>query len=237
MRSCREDGLLLQPEKPPTAIDAQYDGRPTPKGGLAAAGGAQVWSTYSEVPLQGKDISAVMHHLLSIDVEGPYWIDTARDFFPGYDNNTEESVYLWDHTLQYCANGSRAIASGCVLSKLPALDDGRRPKQQHTDSHHWSLLHAAPVLPNRWIFLGELAKWVPTSSKRFNILDGSSSPRGVRVGLTCVHSANGSAEHIELTALRPIGSVDVDGQDEWLIQTVDVVCPSSGEASVCIGSC
>jgi hypothetical protein len=49
LRSCREDGLLLQPEKPLTAIDAQYDGRPTPQGGLVAAGGAQVWSTYSEI--------------------------------------------------------------------------------------------------------------------------------------------------------------------------------------------
>lgn len=179
-----------------------------------------------------------MHHLLSIDVEGPYWIDTTRDLFPGYDNNTKNSVYLWDHALQYCVNGSRAIASGCATNKLPALDDSQRHQQQRTDSHRWSLLHTVPVLPNRWVFMGELAKWVPTSSKRFTALDGSSSERGVRVSLTCAHAADGGAEHIELTALQPIGSADrTDDHGEWLIQTIELVCPSSGEASVCIGSC
>ncbi len=228
----------MQPEKPPTAIDAQYDGRPAPQGGLTAAGGAQVWSTYSQLPLQGKEPPAVMHHLLSIDVEGPYWIDTARDFFPGYNNSTTDSVYLWDHTLQQCANGSLAIASGCVVNELPALDDSRRPQQHRTDSHRWALLHAAPVLPNRWVFLGELVKWVPTSSKRFTTLDASSSAKGVRVSLTCAHAADGGAEHIALTALQPIESADqVDNHGEWLIQTIDVACPSNGEVSVCIGSC
>jgi hypothetical protein len=51
MRSCRADGWLLQPEKPPTAIDAMYDGRVAPAGGLAAAGYAQVWTTYSNLSL------------------------------------------------------------------------------------------------------------------------------------------------------------------------------------------
>jgi hypothetical protein len=58
MRSCREDGILLQPQKPPTAIDAQFDGRSTPQGGFVEAGGAQVWSTYSKVG------AVETHHLL-----------------------------------------------------------------------------------------------------------------------------------------------------------------------------
>lgn len=237
---------MLQPEKPPTAIDAQYDGRRAPQGGLVAAGGAQVWSTYSEVPLQAKAVhsrdapqrSVLTHHLLSIDVEGPYWIDTRRDLYPGYDNTSDRALYWWHHTLHNCANGSRAIASSCVLSQLPALDDSRRPLLHHRDSHHWSLLHATALLPNGWVFLGELMKWVPTSSRRFTTIDGTSTASGVRVSLTCAHPADGPAEQVEVTALQPIGKSDgVSDQGEWVIRTIGVTCSSDGQASVCIGSC
>lgn len=57
MRSCREDGLLLQPDKPLTAIDAMYDGRVAPHGGFKAAGYAQVWTTYSRIGSAHNDIT------------------------------------------------------------------------------------------------------------------------------------------------------------------------------------
>lgn len=107
MRSCTEDGSLLQPEKPLTGIDAMYDGRGRPPGGIPIAGGAQVWTTYSEVttttsaPPSASSTafrsgttnaasttasSAVQSYMLvSIDVEGPYFaVDTELDFYPGF---------------------------------------------------------------------------------------------------------------------------------------------------------
>ena len=259
MRSCRDDGLLLQPDKPPTAIDAQFDGRPPPQGGFVEAGGAQVWSTFSKVGPAESSSSAVAaatgvitHHLLSIDVNNSFWIDTSRDLYPGFDNSSSSSsssspapvaLYLWAHELSRCANGSLAVASGCTLGpQLPALDDSRRVLFHATDSHRWSLLHIMPVLPNGWVFLGELSKWVPTSGARFTGTDATSKT-GLKVSLKCA-----VAEVVEVSVLKPTtkrewgadesgGVTAATSADEWLVETVHVACPSGGTTSVCIGSC
>eukprot|EP01047_Picozoa_sp_COSAG01_P005521 COSAG01_NODE_190_length_22595_cov_16.442301_7_plen_327_part_00 len=267
MRSCRTDGLLLQPEKPPTAIDAQFDGRPPPQGGFVEAGGAQVWTTYSRLAkvlgaapsiqqVAGAEAGAATgvttHHLLSIDVNDTFWIDTSRDFYPGFDNSTDRVLYFWAHELGRCANGSLAVASGCTLGpRLPALDDSRRALAHASDSHRWSLLHVMPVLPNGWVFLGEPSKWVPTSGARFTAIDVGSKAR-LKVSLRCA-----PAEVVGISALKPAGvrqrrqwEADeeeeeeeeeegsggaVTAEAEWSVERVDVACPSSGAVTVCIG--
>ena len=159
MRSCRADGLLLQADKPPTAIDAMYDGRPAPVGGFARAGGAQVWTTYSSIrpsratadpnatlptafssdpaawsPSPASPMpsglptgSAVFRMLLSIDVAEPFAVDPAQDFYPGFDADGSGHVYLWEHEVARCSNGSAAVAGGCAMLVLPKLDDSHRP--------------------------------------------------------------------------------------------------------------
>lgn len=226
MRSCRQDGLLLQPVKPVTAIDAHYDGREVPAGGLAAAGHAQIWTTYSELVLHrsGQVPSQFIYHtLLSIDVDGPFAVDPRRDFFPGFDTRSTAPggsghLYRWDYNRMKCANGTDAVASGCVLQSLPKIDDRVRPILPF-DSHRWSLLHVLPELPGGWVFLGDCSKWVPTASKRFP------SIRVTEGGLlVTVEGAVG--ERLELTAITPARRVEV----------IDVLC-SGEEQSVCFGSC
>lgn len=87
--------------------------------------------------------------------------------------------------------------------------------------------------------MGELDKWVPTSSKRFAALDGSTSAKGVRVTLKCAHTVVGKAEQLTLTVFQPVGDSDGTADNgDWLIQTVDVACPAFYDTwTVCIGSC
>ena len=67
------------------------------------------------------------HHLLSIDVNDTFYIDPARDLYPGFDNSSAAALYFWAHELGRCTNGSRAVASGCTVGpSLPALDDSHR---------------------------------------------------------------------------------------------------------------
>jgi hypothetical protein len=86
--------------------------------------------------------------------------------------------------------------------------------------------------------MGELDKWVPTSSKRFAALDGSSA-KGVRVTLKCAQTEGGNAERLTLTAFQPVGDSDgTANTGDWLIRTVDVACPAASDTrAVCIGSC
>jgi hypothetical protein len=159
-------------------------------------------------------------------------IDTSRDLYPGFDNTTMKFVYFWAHELGRCTNGSNAVACGCAMSRLPALDDSHRSLYHATDSHRWSLLHIAPVLPNGWVFLGESSKWVPTSSTRFTALDASAGSHGVKVNLNCAE-----AEVVILAALMPAQGDDDSGAAGWVVETVDILCPSSGKTVVCIGFC
>ena len=266
MRSCTEDGSLLQPNKPLTGIDALYDGRGRPAGGLAAAGGAQVWTTYSQIttaspaaPMAaaagagagtgaGAGGAAVQTQLLlSIDVEGPYTVvDTELDFYPGFDPDAAPHVYIWDHEVtasaSKCVNGSAAVGTGCAATTMPALDDSNRPFLQHFDSHKWSLLHVMPVLQNGWVFLGELgSKWVPASGARFSALEATSPHQ---VGVTAACSAD---EVLRVGALKPMPPQDGDtggGEggrstgDDWVVAVHEIKCAgASGEQHICIGRC
>lgn len=254
LRSCSEDGTLLQPAKPLTAIDAMYDGRQVPRGGFAATGGAQLWTTFSSVPAsapsttlqsfsrraldqaRANTAAASIHRILKhIDVAGPYSINLQYDFYPGFSASEGPVVYRWNHARALCKNGTHAVTSGCAMEIMPPLDDTARPFLHHFDSHRWSLLHAMPVLIGGWVFTGEVGKWVPVSSTRFRRI--ASDAHGVLVTLT---DTRGEAVH--LTALRPHPHVDTvagsaDGNVQWIVATVAVNCNSSSEQTVCIGDC
>jgi len=116
------------------------------------------------------DFEPIYRMLLSIDVNKPFAIDPDLDFYPSFSSTASDSlghVFLWEHELTRCVNGSAAVAGGCVKLSLPDLDDSRRPLVAF-DSHKWSCMHVAPRLTGGWVFLGELSKWVPVSSKRFS---------------------------------------------------------------------
>jgi hypothetical protein len=253
MRSCTEDGSLLQPVKPLTGIDALYDGRDRPAGGFAAAGGAQVWTTYSEIAAKGiggedgyrAAAPAVYHLLLSIDVEGPYTaVDTEQDFFPGFsapppaeDEEQEQQhvVFIWEHDVAMrCVNGSAAVASGCCTTTMPALDDSPRPYLHHLDSHKWSLLHVMPVLAGGWVFLGELgSKWVPAAASRFS--DFESNSEGLTVVAKCT-----PGEILRVGALKPVREPGASiagaaASRDWAIVLKEVGCGNARSTAVAFG--
>ena len=90
------------------------------------------------------------------------------------------------------------------------------------------------VLPNGWVFVGETSKWVPTSSTHFTALDAADGSNCVNVSLNCAHA---QAEVVSMVALRPAHSEGGAGAAEWVVETVEAACPTSGEAVICRGSC
>ena len=74
-----------------------------------------------------------------------------------------------------CADGARAVASGCITavaseSTMPLLHTGPVSRVVvKNDTHTFGLWALAPVV-NGWVFLGDLARYVPASAKRFPAL-------------------------------------------------------------------
>ena len=231
-RSCRADGWLLQPAKPPTAVDAMYDGRTAPAGGFAAAGFAQVWTTFTNVTHAGdtviQDVSGeaggeglVTWLVISIDVEEPFVLDGGWDLYPAVGEEQRVVWWNWHIASSHCINGSRAVAGGCVATAMPALHD-TRPRDRATDSHSWSLNIGSPLLPSGWVLLGERDKWVSTSTTRFKRVTDSSESLAVEI-------TGVASEVVTIVALQPVtGTGDTA---EWLVREQTVVC-SGGSQTV-----
>ncbi|CAE7252706.1 Cbr3, partial [Symbiodinium natans] len=200
LRCMRPDGLLLQPDKPATAIDAVYmqslEARTVPPPGL-------VWATYSQV--RGAAKGQIWHYALSIDLPRP-WQLQPDDFYPSLDMARRWVVRRWhrNHRPNLCVNGSEALVSGCLLAEIRVardfphiLDD--RPIMVQNDTHRFDLWQFSPVEENGWVFLGEVGKYVSVSSKRFRHVQPLRS--GLLVTLVGVRG-----EEVQLTALKPCGT-------------------------------
>lgn len=72
MRSCNDDGLLLKPSKPITAIDQQIYAKAL---GTAYGPVGEVWSTYSKISNYTFGI------LLAADTKGSYTINPKNTGF------------------------------------------------------------------------------------------------------------------------------------------------------------
>ena len=230
-RSCRADGWLLQPAKPPTAVDAQYDGRVAPAGGWAAAGGAQVWTTYTNIshagqPLASEEAGAglITWLVMSIDVETPFTLDPSRDLYPALGVGQATVWRSW-HDSAHCVNGSHAVASGCVTLGVPKVHD-TRPKDVATDSHVWSLTVGSAVMPSGWVLLGEPDKWVATSAVRFKRVTDT-------VESLTVELEGSAGEPMNILALKPLGaSGDAGSAKEWEVREVRLECSGGLQAVV-----
>jgi hypothetical protein len=104
--TCRADGLLLQPSKPLTSIDAKYS-----IGDHRLGNNGELWSSYS-TPEGFEGI--VQHYMLAIDVNISFILQNT-DFWPAMNMN-HSWVYRADsNDVDLCVNGSNAF-SGCVTA-------------------------------------------------------------------------------------------------------------------------
>jgi hypothetical protein len=143
MRSCRQDGRLLQPDLPAVATDMTI---------LEAAGilattatttqRRQVWSTMTR--LSGYTYTYILA------IESRSFQLTERDLHPF--NKANQGYIAWQ------------LDSDFVPESLPLTVQ----ESNETNIHVYAV---APILPNGYAFLGEaVTKWTPVSQARFSML-------------------------------------------------------------------
>eukprot|EP00435_Cladocopium_sp_Y103_P075365 s16_g56.t2 len=201
LRSIRSDGLILQPDKPATSIDASF------KVALEAPGRqlqGHIWSTYAEVDVI--PLRLPWHYVLSIDVK-VRWQLQVDYFFPPLAMTGGARGWVarrWHaaHRPTACLDGQLAVRSGCLLgpsavaeADLPRILNDR-PVMVANDTHQFDLLQLSPVLENGWVLLGELGKYVSVSRKRFPRM--TATPEGISVEVM-----GGKNEEIQIVALQP----------------------------------
>lgn len=131
LRSVRSDGLIVQPDRPATFIDAMLASGVNAPNGRGAPNGA-VWTT--SVTL-GTD---VWHYALSIDLKASWRLDST-DFYPRA-SATEYVLRRWHHgdAPARCEEGGSAASCGCdgpaTISDLTALINDR-PIMVANDTH------------------------------------------------------------------------------------------------------
>lgn len=213
-RIMKQDGTLLQPSKPITAVDSTF---------------------LNDVKLKG--------YLFGTYGLGPSWIFVAfklqdsfavtpRDFWPRIQDKGRLLAYRGFSSDKTCQNGRDAVESGCVT--LWNLDDHSgldrdaavfvAPRSSFEVPGSEFAPHVVTVWQacekareedaGGWFFLGELSKYVPLSPKRFDKVECTFYGMSV--------SLRGSlGESIVLTALRPRSGPAVDGKSLWyeVVQT------------------
>ena len=201
-RSARSDGLILQPDKPATSIDATFQNVFSQNAAPTLHG--HIWSTH--VAVESKVNGELMwHYLLSIDVNES-WQLSEGDFFPRLDSHLGWVGRRWHdhHWPTPCVHGRAAVSSGCLLSPTISAEEhlpkilNDRPIMVANDSHRFDLLQLSPVLKNGWVLLGEVNKYVSVSSRRFTQVSMISG--GMRVEV-----AGSPGEEIHIIGLQPNG--------------------------------
>ena len=142
-RSCDDDGKLLQPSKPATAVDSLFLRRAFSNESVLE----EVWATYSNVS------GFVWAHVFVADVMNP-WVIPASDIGISSTGVAYRVPYKpWNETA--VAVNLYSPSQGL---KIEAVGEGGM-----------DLWHITSALPgsNGWVLLGELSKWVPMSPDRF----------------------------------------------------------------------
>lgn len=178
-RCVRQDGRILQPDKPATSVDSMFWQSETGTPARSAPPG-HVWAAMTSVKEREASPGVVWHWILSIDVITPWKLHGA-DLYPMLPNSAAEQaerlvadrhaeegwvVHDWftGHSPTNCRDGTKAVASGCVravvrsAADIPAIHN-KRPIMVRNDTHVFDLTELAPV-KGGWVLLGEVNRYV-----------------------------------------------------------------------------
>jgi hypothetical protein len=204
-RIIRQDGTLLKPLRPITAIDSTFldSGR----------------SLFASPTASGKDEGGYVYGTAGI---GPSWYFVSfllphaytvklQDFWPPVPKIAGQHNILAYRQFGGglgCKNGADALSSGCVrLVELSSTHDSSMgvfdvPAAPASQSQYiptiTSVWQACPI--SRWILLGELDKYVPVSSERFQKI--KCTDKAISITITGM-----AGEEVDITALRPSRSL------------------------------
>ena len=144
MRSCREDGVLLRPDKPATAIEASW------QASFDSLEPIYAWGTFSQVG------AARWSYLLGLNL-----VDALRVPMESLDPAGLGLGWVayegWHGVSRQEFTELGPTNSSLVLPECPQITEMAL-------GH--SLWVVAPVLPGGWVFLGEEDKLVAASSRR-----------------------------------------------------------------------
>ena len=237
-RIIRQDGVLLKPSKPVTAVDSTFlsEGHPRLVSPLSQAGGDGGY-------VYGTAGFGQSWYFVSFLLPSVYTV-TLRDFWPNVPlNNNQPNVlaYRQFDAGVSCQNGTNAESSGCVqfakhLSRHDRSAEVLEVPSAGTASTGQRLYSPAvtsvwqPCTQGGWILLGELDKYVTLSPQRFDKVECTES--GLSVAMTGV-----PGEAVELTALDPVswvgGSVSEKGEiPQYTVVTRTATIAQLGVASV-----
>ena len=228
-QACRRDGLIIQPDRPATYIDAMLDSTTSLGASLWSAKTGQhpanghVWGTHASVNVSASG-TMLVHFILSIDIKPPGWQLSASDLYPPTQPGARWVVHRWGSA---CANGSDATGSGCA-SAVPGgaktlvriVND--RGIAVANDTHAFDLHMISPVLANGWVLLGDLERYVSVSSRRFASVAASEGSLSIDV-------LGVAGETVRLTALRSAGA------GKWSVAVRDAAFASGCRATRVVG--
>jgi hypothetical protein len=152
MKSCRDDGTLLQPSRPATMVDAAIIS--------AATGGpwtGQLYSTFSRIGDWQFD------HIIAAEMK------TASKLTPWMIGRRDKSQQL----VVYNVSRNGALEWAQIFSENHPIPI---PVCDKSDFGVW---HTSPVFPNGFAFLGELSKWVSVAPARYSNFEAT--PNSIRV--------------------------------------------------------
>jgi len=210
LSTCNADGLLLQPSKPLTSIDAKFS-----INDRQVSDGGQIWASYS----QTRESTYYQYYLMSMNVSESFIID-ENDFYPPMDSQNFQWVYRrysWD--LIGCTNGSQAVPN-CVRQLEPnSLPDVATGLNYPNGSRNFDMWTFSPIV-NGYALLGELDKIVGMSPKRFDSLEFPEKDAGMAFG---VSGAVGEVVHVWTLQPSDNGSIVIQ---------LDVEIPGNGRTFV-----
>jgi len=148
MRCCNADGLILKPDKPAIAIDAQFYEKAF--GGSYPGPEGEVWTTYSQIS------GFFFGIILGADLNNSYSIGPQEAGFP---SSLSQSAAF--------SRNSKIIYTFGNDSKI---------KLQNCTKAAFCLYYTTPIFNlggKQLILLGETSKWIPFSNKRILTVESS----------------------------------------------------------------
>ena len=244
MRSCRDDGVLLRPDKPMTMMDSALTALPfegsSGVDGQCAYGGWQgamwdgdltcivlnVFATHSDIPVVGdtSETRVRFGYIFRADIgnsasAGNFSLVPA-DFAPLAKLSATYRVWEYWHGLR--ANATR---DGTVLcDRDHPFVVPPTPQFPHGSPYHV----LAPVLANGWTYLGEPGKIVTASARRVRSI--TSTATGVSVALVgspnevitaVLRSPSASMHWVSCAANGAAGEQDGAAADEDSVARID----------------
>ncbi|XP_055954459.1 uncharacterized protein LOC126814885 [Patella vulgata] len=192
MRCCNDDGLILKPSKPATAIDSQIYQSAFGTGGPVG----ELWTTYSNIGfIEARHFGII----LAADIQNTFQLTPT---LAGFGNITGYKIFSMDKPGQLTDFSDKSPVS--ITPACSKID--------------FCLYYVSPVLKTspEVVILGELSKWVPVSPQRVQEISQSDdiiititgkqsesvtfsfSVDGVIRSINCVLGSSGTAQiHVE----------------------------------------